>query len=77
MFVAQTGFAQHSATQSTNPVGAPDMASLRHSLSPTDLLTAVKSITTSALVHEVRTVYKFVVPDDSLGVYFMDLKNGI
>lgn len=52
------------------------LENFRHNLTPSDLLTAVKSICDQQLVEQVNTVYKFVVPGDSPGVYYMDLKNG-
>jgi len=41
-----------------------------------DLLQAVKAITTPQLVQQVDTVYKFVLPDHAVSVYYLDLKNG-
>lgn len=53
-----------------------NMDSIRQSLTPEDLLTAVKSISTKQLVQQIDTVYKFVLPDHTPSIYYMDLKHG-
>ncbi|XP_067937412.1 stomatin-like protein 1 isoform X2 [Watersipora subatra] len=55
---------------------ASSLASLSHTLTPKDLLTAVKAISNKQLVQRVGTVYKFIVEGDDPGVYYMDLKHG-
>ena len=63
-------------SQASNGGEMPSLASLSHTLTPEDLLKAVKSISDRRLVEQVGTIYKFIVPDDATAVYYMDLKNG-
>lgn len=65
------------AATSSTATSSADLASLRHKLSASDLLAAVKTISNRQLVSQIGVVYKFIIPDDEIRTYYMDLKHGM